>query len=387
MGASDSFEVGVVAAVHGLGGALRVRLYDPSSSVIDPGCTVRLRSGDGTVSDFVVRRSAVVPGKPGMFRVELGGVADRDAALALVGRILEIDRAAAAPPSDDEFFLADAVGLPSDSEPTAAVVVWAAGRRCALAVEGLVGQTTVESLPLPDLTSTRACTGVAITADGEVVPILHPGVLTGEYGHEDGGLSLDGMQCSALAEVANIGSGNAATALSVMLGRTIDISCPQARVVTVAEAADSVGQPTAKWAIVDTPLESDCGKVLLLFPEEAGAALCALLGTSMSEEMGRSALREVGNILASSYLIAIGQMTGFDIEPMPPTFDSGLLGTLIENSLRGVARAQDATVMMRSNMSVEATEAGFSFLFVPHSSMVTRLLDSLGVGDGMAAAA
>jgi len=124
MGASDSFEVGVVAAVHGLGGALRVRLYDPSSSVIDPGCTVRLRSGEGTVSDFVVRRSAVVPGKPGMFRVELGGVADRDAALALVGRILEIDRAAAAPPSDDEFFLADAVGLPvlrarTEGEPQA----------------------------------------------------------------------------------------------------------------------------------------------------------------------------------------------------------------------------------------------------------------------------
>ncbi|MGZ4480909.1 MAG: chemotaxis protein CheC, partial [Gaiellales bacterium] len=47
----------------------------------------------------------------------------------------------------------------------------------------------------------------------------------------------------------------------------------------------------------------------------AGDQLCELLGTRLDGEMGRSALREVGNIPASSYLNAIVEMTGMELEP------------------------------------------------------------------------
>ena len=57
---------------------------------------------------------------------------------------------------------------------------------------------------------------------------------------------------SALFEVANIGSGNAATALSEMLGRPVDISYPDATLATVAEAADKIGSASAASAVIDT---------------------------------------------------------------------------------------------------------------------------------------
>lgn len=113
MGASDTFEVGVVAGAHGLGGGLKINLFDPASTALAAGRPVVLRAPDGARRiTVVVARSAPVPGKPGAFRVECESVGDRDAALALAGWIVEVDRSAVAPLQPDEFFLADAVGLP-----------------------------------------------------------------------------------------------------------------------------------------------------------------------------------------------------------------------------------------------------------------------------------
>lgn len=113
MAAPDKFVVGVVAGAHGLHGALRIHLFDASSRAVAVGRTVMLRrEGDATSTAIVVRRAVAVPGKPGTWRVESDDVRDRDAALALAGCGVEIDRSSVAPAADNEFFLADAVGLP-----------------------------------------------------------------------------------------------------------------------------------------------------------------------------------------------------------------------------------------------------------------------------------
>lgn len=128
------------------------------------------------------------------------------------------------------------------------------------------------------------------------------------------------------------------------------------------------------------------GKVLLLFPDGAAEQLCELFGTSLDDDMGRSALREVGNILASSYLNAMVEMTGLDLEPEPPTIEVDLLGSLVSRSLES-NRAEDPTVLMRSVMTVESSDATFAFLFVPQFGAVEALLERLGVGAQRADAA
>lgn len=110
MADTETFEIGVVRDAHGLDGALRIQLFDPDSRVLAQGGAMRLRSSDGHAMVITVSRAAEVPGKPGMWRVSADEVRDRDQALSLRGSHLEIDRAAAAPVADDEFFLADAIG-------------------------------------------------------------------------------------------------------------------------------------------------------------------------------------------------------------------------------------------------------------------------------------
>jgi chemotaxis protein CheC len=276
--------------------------------------------------------------------------------------------------------LAARLGLGAE-EHSAAVVVWAAGRRRAFAVQELVGQLQLDRLEMPALAAGEFASGVVLHGD-EVIPILEPGTIAGAWSVGDRGrLGFTEMQQSALREIANIGSGHAATALSQLLGRPVDIGYSEALLTVLAEAIDRIGAPMSRSALVDTPIQEDGGTVLLVFPDDTGEQLCQLLGTSMADEIGRTALQEVGNILATSYLNAIVEMTGMELEPEPPTVEVDLLGRLLSQSAASGGSPSDPTVLMRSQITVEASTAKFAFLFVPRIGSVETLLDRLGVGS------
>jgi chemotaxis protein CheC len=264
------------------------------------------------------------------------------------------------------------------------VVLWAGGRRRIFTVDELVGPMPLERHELPAFVCSRRSCGAVFIRD-EIVPVVEPGALVGAWSDGDAGMGLSDMQRSALFEIANIGSGHAATALSQLLGKPVEISYAEALVATLAEAADRIGAAALQTALVETPLAERKGKVLLLFPDGAAAQLCQLLGASIDEELGMSALLEVGNILASSYLNAIVQMTGLSLEPEPPTVEIDVLGSLVEKSLTGAASPDDPTVLMRSCMTIESSDAKFAFLFVPRLDAIATLLDALGVGTELAA--
>jgi chemotaxis protein CheC len=278
--------------------------------------------------------------------------------------------------------LAQCAGVPGAAEPAAAVVAWAAGRRRAFLVEALVGQYRLERVDVPAVAHGPLVSGLVFAEAGDVVPVVEPGALVGAWtvGGESA-LGYSDMERSALLEVANIGASHAATALSSLLGRPIEITYTEALLATLAEAADRAGAAAATSAVVDTPVKDDGGRVLLLFPEDAAADLCALLGSSLDDDLGRSTLREVGNILATSYLNAVVEMTGLELEPDPPAFEVDVLGTLMQRSLAGSADPSDPTILMRSQLIVEAADASFSFLFVPHIKAVEALLSHLGLGS------
>lgn len=110
--AADHLQLGYVAGAHGVGGALKIKLFNPDTDALAPGVRVSLRErgGGGTEQRFEVDRVAPKPGSD-QARVWFVGVDDRGAADALRGRELWIARADLPELDDDEFYLADLVGL------------------------------------------------------------------------------------------------------------------------------------------------------------------------------------------------------------------------------------------------------------------------------------
>jgi chemotaxis protein CheC len=277
--------------------------------------------------------------------------------------------------------LAERLGLEPGERPSA-VVTWGAGERYALLVDELVNQISAERVEIPRMAHGEFTDG-AVHHDEEVVPILRPGALSGVYevdSDDDPGYEFTDMQQSALAEVANIGSGHAATALSMLTGRPVEVGYSKAVLTVLARALDELGEPMNRSALVDTPIMGDQGNMLLVFPEDAAEQLCQLLGTTMADEMGLTALQEVGNILSASYLNAIVEMTGIPLEVEPPQVSVDQLGRMISQSSATVGHANDPTVLMRSYLTIEGSTTRFSFLFMPRLKSVELLLERLGVG-------
>ncbi len=194
------------------------------------------------------------------------------------------------------------------------------------------------------------------------------------------------LQLDALREVCNVGSGNAATALSEMLGRPVDLTVPHVSVLSLADAVDAVGSPEDEVTTVVIPVFGDLdATVLLLFEPSNRQALCELLGVVDDLEMELSCLGEIGNILGSSYVGAMGTMAGLDLEPAPPMTLNDMLGAIVSSALASTALETDVALLLDSQLVVEATECNFGFVFVPSTAGVSLMLERLGLGESEAA--
>jgi chemotaxis protein CheC len=190
------------------------------------------------------------------------------------------------------------------------------------------------------------------------------------------------LQLDALRELANIGSGNAATALSGLLGRPIDVSVPSAVALPLADAVDAAGPADAVVTGVVLPVFGDMeAMVLLLFSPEDADELTGLLGCEPGSEVALSALGEIGNILGSSYIGALAMMVGFTLEPRPPATATDMLGAIVASVLVAEAHTTDLALLLDSNLIVEGSECSFQFMLVPSAEGVAELLTRLGLGE------
>jgi len=193
-------------------------------------------------------------------------------------------------------------------------------------------------------------------------------------------MTLSSLQLDALRELANIGSGTAGTALSQMLGRSVDISVPNALVLPLAEAVEAVGPPEQEVTGVAIPLAGDMDAiVLLVFPVQDGAALCGMLGVEAGTEDAISAFGEIGNILSASYISSLSAMTGLELDLTPPQTVTDMLAAIVATVLASRASETDTALILDSELRVEGEECSLSFLLLPEPGGVGEILVRMGV--------
>jgi chemotaxis protein CheC len=188
------------------------------------------------------------------------------------------------------------------------------------------------------------------------------------------------IQLDALRELANIGSGTAGTALSQMLGRSVDISVPNALVLPLAEAVEAVGPAELEVTGVAIPLAGDMDAVVLLvFPTEDAGTLCGMLGVEAGTEDALSALGEIGNILGASYIGSLGAMTGLELDLTPPQTVTDMLAAIVATVLASRSEATDTALILDSELRVEGEQCSLSFLLLPEAGGVREILSRMGV--------
>jgi chemotaxis protein CheC len=199
--------------------------------------------------------------------------------------------------------------------------------------------------------------------------------------------SLKALQLDALREVANIGAGHAATALSQMIGGTIMISVPTINVSRLEEVPPQISAPEEPVAAVLMHMLGDLtGRTLLVFPKPTAVRLASLMlrRPSSSEELGemeQSAIKEAGNILSSAYMNALSDFMGMMLLPSPPSLAIDMSTAVLTTAYLQFGTDRDYVFCVESEFymtDVEERLRGF-FLLLPDPASLQAILRAVRV--------
>ena len=187
-----------------------------------------------------------------------------------------------------------------------------------------------------------------------------------------------------LKELANIGVGNALTSLSKMLNEEkVEMNVPEATLAPLQDIPDLLGG--AEFPVAGIYIEShgDVGLTILfvLSMESAYKLISTLLPGSQGEldEMGLSALMEVGNILTGSYLNALSMMTNSRMMPSPPKIAVDMSGAIISTVIAEARIVDDEVVILKTSLNSLQSNISGHILILPDRGSLKKIFTLLGV--------
>jgi len=201
--------------------------------------------------------------------------------------------------------------------------------------------------------------------------------------------SLKAIQLDALKEVANIGAGHAATALSQMIGGTIMISVPTINISRLEEIPPQVAEPDEPVAAVLMHMLGDLtGRTLLVFPRASAMRLSEILlmrapGSShVFGELEQSAIKEAGNILSAAYMNALSDFMGLMLLPSVPSLVIDLFAAVVTTTHTNFSAERDVAFSIETefDMGEDATGAApvrGQFLLLPDLQSLQTILRSI----------
>ncbi|WML43724.1 chemotaxis protein CheC [Neobacillus sp. PS3-40] len=197
-----------------------------------------------------------------------------------------------------------------------------------------------------------------------------------------------------LKEIGNIGAGNAATALSKLLNKKIEMNVPDVRIVSFDEMVEMAGGAENVVASVFLRIEGDApGSMFFVLPlHQANHFIKQMIGDihfSFEQppynEMALSALQELGNILSGSYLTALSDFTHISLYPSVPALEIDMVGAIISFGLIEHSQVSDYAIVIDTALNEEgfvSTETvNGHFFLLPDPNSFKTLFKALGVED------
>lgn len=194
------------------------------------------------------------------------------------------------------------------------------------------------------------------------------------------------FKMDVLREVGNIGAGNAATALSRLLDRPVDMAVPKVNLLPFESIAEQVGGSEEVVVAIFLRMEGDVpgNMFFLMSRKQAKQLLVGLPGFDATEEgeyseLELSALCEIGNILAGSYLSSLADLTGLYMTPTVPSVAVDMAGAILSYGLLQFGIMGDDALLIDTTFVQDSREAEGHFFLIPDPESFEKLFRALGV--------
>ncbi|CAM3357933.1 chemotaxis protein CheC [Marinicrinis lubricantis] len=201
---------------------------------------------------------------------------------------------------------------------------------------------------------------------------------------------LDDLKFDVLREVGNIGAGHAATALSKLLDKPVDMKVPQVRIVEFEEIPESVGGAEEVVIAVFLRVIGDApGNLFFLLSRDSALSLLSkMVGLEHIpsdedwfdlNEIQISAIQEIGNILAGSYLSSLADFTQLDMSPTVPSMTIDMAGAILSYGIMQFGAMGEHAVLIDTSFYDGTDRVEGHFFLIPDPESFEKIFSALGV--------
>ena len=201
--------------------------------------------------------------------------------------------------------------------------------------------------------------------------------------------SLSSLELDTLKEIGSIGTGNAATSLSALIGMPVRIQQPEVRIMGYNEAIEWIGGPEEITAGVLVGMSGQLSGIMLSVQqlEFVNLVLESMMDHSITDytelgELESSALTEVGNIMISTFINALSGLAGLDIELTVPAFTVDMQGAIIAVPMAEYGGQSNYIMTIGGDFICNGKEIPCRLLLSPDIRSLNFLLRKLGVNSG-----
>ena len=199
---------------------------------------------------------------------------------------------------------------------------------------------------------------------------------------------LTSMELDTLREIGSMGTGNAATALSQMLGREVRITLPEVRIMGYNEAIEWIGGPEEITAGVLVKMGGQINGIMLSVQQIdfVNLVLNSMLSKTITDyseltALESSALVEVGNIMISTFINALSGLAGVDVTLTVPAFTVDMQGAILAVPMAEYGGQSDYIMTIGGNFVCDNKQVPCRPLMSPDLRSLNALLRKLGVSD------
>lgn len=203
-----------------------------------------------------------------------------------------------------------------------------------------------------------------------------------------GEFSLDHINevyMDVLREIGNIGAGNATTAIAGMIDTKINMLVPQVKLLEVSKLSSAICPEEETIVGIFLEVQTDISGSMMFLMKMDGAhyLLNKLLMRPKDynepfDEMDLSAMKEIGNIIAGSYLNALSSMTGLTITPSIPYIAVDMAAAILSVPAIQFGQYGDNTLFIETEFGDEVMIGGY-FILMPEEDSYAKILRSLGI--------
>ena len=197
-------------------------------------------------------------------------------------------------------------------------------------------------------------------------------------------IKLNEEQIKTLKEAGITASQHSAMALSQLICERVNIAVVKVDVVSSQDFGSIVGGTDTLGAAVYFQILGDLkGSIFLFFKRKDAIRLTDTLlykgrgEAIMMSEMGASALKEAGNILAASYLSAISEIASFRILLSVPKFVFDWAGYIIDGVFGELMKEEAKAVSITTEFIESTRKIKGYFVFMPSNESLDKILQKL----------